>query len=76
MTFLQPFILWALPLILLPVLIHLFNRLRHRPMPWAAMQFLRSATRKSTRYARLRQLLVLLFRVLAILAYPPSLACP
>jgi Aerotolerance regulator N-terminal len=68
MTFLQPIILWGLPLILLPILIHLFNRLRHRPMPWAAMMFLRSATRKSTRYARLRQFLVLLFRVLAVLA--------
>lgn len=76
MTFLQPFILWALPLILLPVLIHLFNRLRHRPMPWAAMQFLRSATRKSTRYARLRQLLVLLFRVLAVLAFILALSRP
>ncbi len=76
MTFLQPFILWGLPLILLPVLIHLFNRLRHRPMPWAAMQFLRSATRKSTRYAKLRQLLVLLFRVLAVLAFILALSRP
>ena len=41
MTFLQPWLLWALPLIFLPVLIHLFNRLRHRSMPWAAMMFLR-----------------------------------
>ena len=76
MTFLQPLILWGLPLILLPVLIHLFNRLRHRPMPWAAMQFLRSATRKSTRYAKIRQLLVLLFRVLAVLALLLALSRP
>jgi len=67
MTFLQPFILFGLPLLLLPILIHLFNRLRHRSMPWAAMMFLRSATRKSTRYARLRQFLILLFRTLAVL---------
>lgn len=67
MTFLQPWLLWGLPLLLVPVLIHLFNRLRHRSLPWAAMMFLRSATRKSTRYARLRQFLVLLFRVLAVL---------
>ncbi len=76
MTFLQPFILWGLPLLLLPVLIHLFNRLRHRPMPWAAMMFLRSATRKSTRYARLRQWLVLLFRVLAVLVLILALSRP
>jgi hypothetical protein len=76
MTFLQPFILWGLPLILLPVLIHLFNRLRHRSMPWAAMMFLRSATRKSTRYARLKQFLILLFRVLAVLGLVMALSRP
>jgi hypothetical protein len=76
MTFLQPWLLWALPLALLPVLIHLFNRLRHRSMPWAAMMFLRSATRKSTRYARLRQFLILMFRVLAVLTLIVALGRP
>ncbi|MBC8324294.1 MAG: BatA domain-containing protein [Verrucomicrobia subdivision 3 bacterium] len=66
MTFLNPLILWGLPLVFLPVLIHLFNRLRHRKLPWAAMMFLRVANRKSTRYAKLRQWLVLLFRMLAV----------
>ena len=37
MTFLQPFILLGLPLVLLPVLIHLLNRMRYHTMPWAAM---------------------------------------
>lgn len=68
MTFLQPFILWGLPLVLLPVIIHLINRLRHRPQPWAAMQFLISANRASTSHAKLRQWLILLFRCLAVLA--------
>jgi hypothetical protein len=67
MTFLQPFILWGLPLILLPVLIHLLNRMRHRPQPWAAMRFLVSATRSSVNNARLRQWLILAMRVLAVL---------
>lgn len=67
MTFLQPLVLWGLPLVLLPVLIHLLNRLRHRSQPWAAMRFLISATRTSVSRARLRQFLVLLFRVLAVL---------
>ncbi|MCI0536900.1 MAG: BatA domain-containing protein, partial [Verrucomicrobiales bacterium] len=67
MTFLQPFILWALPLVLVPVIIHLINRLRHRRQPWAAMRFLLSATRSSISHAKLRQILVLLFRVLAVL---------
>lgn len=68
MTFLQPSILWALPLVLLPVIIHLLNRLRHRPRAWAAMQFLVAANRSSTSHARLRQWLILLFRTLAVLA--------
>ena len=66
MTFLQPFVLWGLPLILLPVIIHLINRMRHKPQPWAAMRFLISATRASTSHAKLRQFLILLFRVLAV----------
>ncbi|MGV3756913.1 MAG: BatA domain-containing protein, partial [Verrucomicrobiota bacterium] len=67
MTFLQPEILWALPLVLLPVIIHLINRLRHRPQPWAAMRFLVAATQSSTSQAKLRQWLILLFRTLAVL---------
>ncbi|MDB6027183.1 MAG: N-terminal double-transrane protein [Verrucomicrobiales bacterium] len=76
MTFLQPFILWGLPLVLLPVIIHLINRLRHRPQPWAAMRFLVSATRASTSHAKLRQFLILLFRVLAVLTLLLFLARP
>lgn len=68
MTFLQPSILWALPLVLLPVIIHLINRLRHRPQPWGAMMFLLRANRASTSHAKLRQWLILLFRCLAVLA--------
>ena len=76
MTFLQPFILWGLPLILLPVIIHLINRLRHRPQPWAAMMFLVAATRASTNRARLKQWLILLFRCLAVTALVFFLARP
>lgn len=76
MTFLQPFILFGLPLALLPVLIHLLNRLRHRPQPWGAMQFLLAASRSSVDRARLRQFLILLFRVLAVLALVLFLARP
>jgi hypothetical protein len=76
MTFLQPFILWGLPLILVPVIIHLINRLRHRPQPWAAMMFLLQANRASTSHAKLRQLLVLLFRTLAVAALVLFVARP
>ncbi|MGO8698382.1 MAG: BatA domain-containing protein [Limisphaerales bacterium] len=68
MTFLQPFVLFGLPLVLTPVIIHLLNRLRHRPKPWAAMRFLVSATRSTTARSKLRQFLILACRVLAVAA--------
>src|SRR5262245_34969865 len=66
MTFLQPLLLAALPLVSLPVLIHLTNQRRYQTIRWAAMHFLLAANRMSRGYARLRQLLILLFRMLAI----------
>ena len=68
MGFLQPFALIALPLIALPILIHLINQYRHRTIPWAAMMFLMSAKRMSKGMARLRHFLILLMRVLAVAA--------
>ena len=76
MTFLQPFILWGLPLALLPIIIHLLNRMRYRTQRWAAMSFLFSANRASTRYAKLRQFLILACRVLALLALILAIARP
>ena len=68
MGFLQPLALIALPLIALPILIHLINQYRHRTIPWAAMMFLMSAKRMSKGMARLRHFLILLMRVLAVAA--------
>ena len=68
MGFLQPLALIALPLIALPILIHLVNQYRHRTIPWAAMMFLMSAKRMSKGMARLRHFLILLMRVLAVAA--------
>ena len=68
MSFLQPFLLIALPLIALPVIIHLINQRRYQTMRWAAMMFLLAANRMSRGYARLRQWLILLFRMAVIAA--------
>ena len=75
-TFLQPLLLWGLPLVVVPVVIHLLNRMRHRPQRWAAMQFLLAATRSSTNQAKVKQLLVLAFRVLAVVALVLFLSRP
>ncbi len=47
MTFLNPILLAALPLIALPVIIHLINQRRYQTIRWAAMMFLLTANRNS-----------------------------
>lgn len=66
MSFLQPLMLAALPLVSLPIIIHLINQRRYQTMQWAAMMFLLAANRMSRGYAKLRQWLILLFRTLVI----------
>ncbi|TWT77275.1 hypothetical protein Pla123a_19320 [Posidoniimonas polymericola] len=66
MSFLQPWLLWTLPIAGLPILIHLINQRRYRTVEWGAMQFLLSANRMSRGYARIRQWLIMAMRVLAI----------
>jgi hypothetical protein len=66
MTFLQPFFLFALPLIALPILIHLINQNRHKTIPWAATMFLLQAKRMARGMARLRYILIMAARMLAL----------
>lgn len=66
MTFLSPVWLIALPLIALPIVIHLLNQRRHRSIDWGAMQFLLMAKRMNRGMARLKQILILTARMIAI----------
>ncbi len=66
MSFLQPYLLFALPLAALPILIHLINQRRYQSMEWGAMRFLLAANRMSRGFARIRQWLIMAMRVLAI----------
>lgn len=66
MNFLQPWLLAALPLIALPIIIHLINQRRFQTIRWAAMMFLLAAQRMSRGYSRLRQWLIMLARMSAI----------
>ena len=68
MTFLQPALLAALPLALLPIIIHLIHLYRRRQVPWAAMMFLRAAQRMNKGLSRLRQILILALRAWAVAA--------
>jgi hypothetical protein len=76
MNFLQPWLLAALPLMALPVVIHLINQRRFQTVPWGAMMFLLTANRMARGYARVRQWLILLFRTLAIAALVFAISRP
>lgn len=76
MSFLQPWLLAALPLASIPIIIHLINQRRFQTIRWGAMMFLLAANRMSRGYARLRQWLILLFRVLGIMALVFAISRP
>jgi len=66
MSFLHPLLLLGLPLIALPIIIHLINQRRYQTIQWGAMMFLLAANRMSRGYSRLRQWLIMAMRMLAI----------
>ena len=59
-----------------PILIHLLNRRRFRVVSWAAMDFLQEAVRRNRRWLRIRDLLLLALRTLAVLLVGLALARP
>lgn len=76
MSFLQPWLLAGLPLIALPIIIHLINQRRFQTIQWAAMMFLLAAHKMARGYSRLRQLLIMMFRMLAIATLLLAVARP
>jgi hypothetical protein len=66
MTFLQPWLLAALPLVSLPLIIHLINQRRFQTVQWGGMMFLLAARALSSGYSRLRHWLIMLLRMLAV----------
>ncbi|MDR3406292.1 MAG: BatA domain-containing protein [Chthoniobacter sp.] len=76
MAYLQPWMLWVLPAVLLPIIIHLLNRLRYKTVHWAAMIFLLKANRAATRRAKIRQYILLALRCLVLLFLIWAMARP
>lgn len=76
MTFLSPLLLWFLAAASVPVIIHLLNKRRHKTVQWAAMQFLLKATRESRGKKKLKHILILTCRALAIAALAFAAARP
>ncbi len=60
-------LLWGgIAAILIPILIHLFNRTRYFVTKWAAMEFLLAAMKKTKRRVRIENLILLLMRIIAL----------
>ncbi|MBL8726203.1 MAG: BatA domain-containing protein [Planctomycetes bacterium] len=76
LAFLNPLLLWALPLAAVPIVIHLLNRRRFQRVPWAAMEFLLAAMKRNRKRLRMEQWLVLLLRTLAVLLLVSLVARP
>ncbi|NQU20661.1 MAG: BatA domain-containing protein, partial [Candidatus Nealsonbacteria bacterium] len=67
MTFMNPWLLLAGVGVALPILAHLLNRYKVKHTDWAAMQFLNRSVRVRSRQLRLRDILLLLLRCLAVI---------
>ena len=77
MQFVHSPLLWlGLPFLAAPILIHLINMLRHQKVQWAAMEFLLVSQKKHRTWVILKQLLLLLLRILALAAVVLALAQP
>lgn len=76
MTFLNPLVLIGVIGIALPILAHLLNRYQVQRTDWAAMRFLNRNVRVRSRQLKLRDILLLILRCLALLLLIFALARP
>lgn len=76
LQFAHPAYLWGLLAIGLPILVHLLNQRRPRPLSFGAIEFVLRSQRQKARRLRLRQILLLALRCLLIAAVALALARP
>ena len=76
MNFAAPFMLWTLPLVAVPIIIHLLKRRRQQRVDFGAMEFLRRALRRTRRRVLLEDILLLILRTAAVLLLILALARP
>lgn len=74
--FVNPALAIGAALAAVPLIIHLLNRQRHKPTPWAAMRFVMAAYKQTRRRVQLENLLLLLLRMAAIAVLALAVARP
>src|SRR5258705_4780382 len=75
-SFLNPGFLWALPLASIPILIHFLSRRRLPEIRFPTVMFLRTLEPREIRRLRLRELLLLILRTLALILIIGAFARP
>lgn len=76
MIFLRPEFLYALSLLSIPIIIHLFNFRRYKVVYFSQLRFLKNIQQKTKTGSRIKHLMVLLSRCLAIAALVFAFAQP
>lgn len=76
LSFLNPSFLWALPVTAIPVLLHLLSRRKLPEVPFPTTNFLRILEPREIRRIRLREILLLILRTLALLLLVLAFARP
>lgn len=76
MSFLAPSLLWGLLAATIPVLIHLISNRRTKRMDFSAVRFIKELEHDTIRKLKLRQIILLVLRTLAVIALVLSFARP
>ena len=66
-TFLNPSFLWGLPVVSIPILIHLLSRRRPITSPFSSVKFIQLASTTVVRRFKLKQIILLILRSLILL---------
>jgi hypothetical protein len=74
--FVNPALAIGATLAAVPLLIHLLNRQRHKPLAWGAMRFVIEAYKKTRRRAQIENLILLLLRMAAVALLAFAVARP
>lgn len=76
MNFIHPNILWGLLAVVIPLIIHLFNFRKFRKVYFTNVRFLEELKQQTRKQSKLRHLLVMISRMLAIAALVMAFAQP
>ena len=76
MQFLAPWMLLGGLAVSVPIALHFFFKSRYKPLPWAAMKFLKEAIEQTSRRLKFQEWILLALRCLVILLLALAIARP